>query len=274
MKKGEITQAEFDEYAKTLGSDMYSERREQSDNWSEEQRKYFGMEADEYIAGLERQKDYTEEYYRWGMISRREYNEGMTELNHAIWDEAASAYDDMLKKQQDYISEMRDTFSKQEQALRDSWTVEDRKADIGEVSAQLDIYAGAVTDRGQQKYKELQEQMKQLQRDEELYNLQVRNNAVIEDLEADYKNAENMKSDFMKGIASHVDADVSGIISSINAYSQTSGNIENLLGQLLQKFDSFKVENNSMTDSRTITINNHQLTMEQWQEQMEWSVGL
>ena len=76
-----------------------------------------------------------------------------------------------------YINKLRDEFSAQEQALQDSWTVEDRKADMSETQAQLDIYANAVTDRGQQKYKELQEQMKQLQRDEELYQLQVKNNA-------------------------------------------------------------------------------------------------
>ena len=35
--------------------------------------------------------------------------------------------------------------------------------------------------------------MKQLQRDEELYNLQVRNNATLECLEADYKTLEENK---------------------------------------------------------------------------------
>ena len=50
---------------------------------------------------------------------------------------------------------------------------------MSETQAQLDIYANAVTDRGQQKYKELQ-------RDEELYQLQVKNNATIEKLEAEY----------------------------------------------------------------------------------------
>ncbi len=35
--------------------------------------------------------------------------------------------------------------------------------------------------------------MKQLQRDKELYNLQVRNNATLEGLEADYKTLEENK---------------------------------------------------------------------------------
>ena len=84
----------------------------------------------------------------------------------------------MLDKQSEYISDLREQFSDEEQALRDSWEVEDRAVDMSEVAEQLAIYEGAVTDRGQQKYKDLQEEMLQLQRDEELYNLQVKNNAI------------------------------------------------------------------------------------------------
>ena len=152
------------------------------------------MTDEEYIAGLKRIQQYTQEYYDLGLISRKEYNENMTELNHDMFDQAGESFDDMLQQQQDYINKLRDEFSAQEQALQDSWTVEDRKADMSETQAQLDIYANAVTDRGQQKYKELQEQMKQLQRDEELYQLQVKNNATIEKLEAEYDALENSKA--------------------------------------------------------------------------------
>lgn len=70
---------------------------------------------------------------------------------------------------------------------------------MSEVQAQLDVYANSVTDKGQQKYKELQEQMKQLQRDEELYQLQKKNNATIESLEAEYKQMEDGKKNILTG---------------------------------------------------------------------------
>lgn len=54
LANGELTQDEFDKYQSELGSDMYSERVEQSKNWLEEQRKYYGMTDEEYIAGLKR----------------------------------------------------------------------------------------------------------------------------------------------------------------------------------------------------------------------------
>lgn len=274
LANGELTQDEFDKYQSELGSDMYSERVEQSKNWLDEQRKYYGMTDEEYIAGLKRIQQYTQEYYDLGLISRKEYNENMTELNHDMFDQAGESFDDMLQQQQDYINKLRDEFSAQEQALQDSWTVEDRKADMSETQAQLDIYANAVTDRGQQKYKELQEQMKQLQRDEELYQLQKKNNATIESLEAEYKQMEDGKKNILTGLQ-NADINISAYVATItDKVSATGGNIESLLSRMLDKFDSFKIENNSMSDNRKIINNFMQMTPEEKQDALNKYVGL
>lgn len=257
LANGELTQDEFDKYQSELGSDMYSERVEQSKNWLEEQRKYYGMTDEEYIAGLKRIQQYTHEYYDAGLISRKEYNENITELNHDMFDQAGESFDDMLQQQQDYINKLRDEFSAQEQALQDSWTVADRKADMSETQAQLDIYANAVTDRGQQKYKELQEQMKQLQRDEELYQLQVKNNATIEKLEAEYDALENSKADFIKSIATNIDSiDVTGIVADITQ-SVSGGNdkITKTLGEIIEAIKGIKIEQQNYNNNSKITIN-------------------
>lgn len=257
LANGELTQDEFDKYQSELGSDMYSERVEQSKNWLEEQRKYYGMTDEEYIAGLKRIQQYTQEYYDLGLISRKEYNENMTELNHDMFDQAGESFDDMLQQQQDYINKLRDEFSAQEQALQDSWTVEERKADMSETQAQLDIYANAVTDRGQQKYKELQEQMKQLQRDEELYQLQVKNNATIEKLEAEYDALENSKADFIKSIATNIDSiDVTGIVADITQeVSGGNDKITKTLGEIIEAIKGIKIEQQNYNNNSKITIN-------------------
>ena len=257
LANGELTQDEFDKYQSELGSDMYSERVEQSKNWLEEQRKYYGMTDEEYIAGLKRIQQYTQEYYDLGLISRKEYNKNMTELNHDMFDQAGESFDDMLQQQQDYINKLRDEFSAQEQALQDSWTVDDRKADMSETQAQLDIYANAVTDRGQQKYKELQEQMKQLQRDEELYQLQVKNNATIEKLEAEYDALENSKTDFIKSIATNIDSiDVTGIVADITQeVSGGNDKITKTLGEIIDAIKGIKIEQQNYNNNSKITIN-------------------
>lgn len=256
LANGELTQKEFDAYGQKLGSSMYSERKEQSLNWLEEQRKYFGMTDEEYVQGLERIKAYTQEYYQQGLIGRREYNEAMTELNHSAWDEASDAYDDMLKEQQDYINKMQEEFQKQEQALRDSWEVEDRRVDMADVQNQLDIYKNAVTDTGRKKYTELEKEMQQLQRDEELYQLQVKNTATIDALQADYETAENMKADYLKNIVTNTDINVSGIVSDLTTkIAGTGDNITNMLGQLLTAFQNFKIEQSYYNDNSQTTIN-------------------
>lgn len=257
LANGELTQDEFDKYQSELGSDMYSERVEQSKNWLEEQRKYYGMTDEEYIAGLKRIQQYTQEYYDLGLISRKEYNKNMTELNHDMFDQAGESFDDMLQQQQDYINKLRDEFSAQEQALQDSWTVDDRKADMAETQAQLDIYANAVTDRGQQKYKELQEQMKQLQRDEELYQLQVKNNATIEKLEAEYDALENSKADFIKSIATNIDSiDVTGIVADITQeVSGGNDKITKTLSEIIDAIKGIKIEQQNYNNNSKITIN-------------------
>ncbi len=255
LANGELTQKEFDEYGQKLGSSMYSERKEQSLSWLDEQRKYFGMTDEEYVQGLERIKAYIQEYYDQGLISRREYNEAMTELNHSSWDEASEAYDDMLKEQQDYINKMQEEFQKQEQALRDSWTVEDRKVDMAEVAGQLDIYAGAVTDRGQQKYKELEEQMKQLQRDEELYRLQVKNTATIDALQSDYEQLEADKADFLRNIVTNTDINVSGIVGELTSkIAGSSNDINHTLSEIIDAIRDIKMEQQNFNDSRQINI--------------------
>lgn len=257
LARGELTQDEFDKYQSELGSDMYSERVEQSKNWLEEQRKYYSMTDEEYIAGLKRIQQYTQEYYDAGLISRKEYNKNMTELNHDMFDQAGESFDDMLQQQQDYINKLRDEFSAQEQALQDGWTVDDRKADMAETQEQLDIYANAVTDRGQQKYKELQEQMKQLQRDEELYQLQVKNNATIEKLEAEYDALENSKADFIKSIATNIDSiDVTGIVADITQeVSGGNDKITKTLSEIIDAIKGIKIEQQNYNNNSKITIN-------------------
>lgn len=98
--------------------------------------------------------------------------------------------------------------------------------------------------------------MKQLQRDEELYNLQVRNNATLEGLEADYKTLEENKKTLLNELRA-TDMDISDYVDSISTSISNSGaNIESLLGELLSAFKGFKVEAPSTTyaDNRVVNL--------------------
>lgn len=262
-----VAQKNADEYsAWQKDADAWQELRSTYDDWD----KYGDSEED----FLKRKIDRVKEFYNAGKISFEEFIDDTNKYSMELYKSQSSAVDELLQKQQDYISNVKDEFSKQEQELRDSWDVQDRKTDMSEVQAQLDVYANSVTDKGQQKYKELQEQMKQLQRDEELYQLQKKNNAAIESLEAEYKQMEDGKKNILTGLQ-NADINISAYVATItDKVSATGGNIESLLSRMLDKFDSFKIENNSMSDNRKIINNFMQMTPEEKQDVLNKYVGL
>lgn len=262
-----VAQKNADEYsAWQKDADAWQELRSTYDDWD----KYGDSEED----FLKRKIGRVKEFYNAGKISFEEFIDDTNKYSMELYKSQSSAVDELLQKQQDYVSNVKDEFSKQEQELRDSWDVQDRKTDMSEVQAQLDVYANSVTDRGQQKYKELQEQMKQLQRDEELYQLQKKNNATIESLEAEYKQMEDGKKNILTGLQ-NADINISAYVATItDKVSATGGNIESLLSRMLDKFDSFKIENNSMSDNRKIINNFMQMTPEEKQDALNKYVGL
>ena len=262
-----VAQKNADEYsAWQKDADAWQELRNTYDDWDK-----FGDSEEDF---LQRKIDKAKWFYDKGKMSFEEFIDDTNKYSMELYKSQSSAVDELLQKQQDYISNVKDEFSKQEQELRDSWDVQDRKTDMSEVQAQLDVYANSVTDKGQQKYKELQEQMKQLQRDEELYQLQKKNNATIESLEAEYKQMEDGKKNILTGLQ-NADINISAYVATItDKVSATGGNIESLLSRMLDKFDSFKIENNSMSDNRKIINNFMQMTPEEKQAALNKYVGL
>lgn len=85
---GKRTEKEAAEYTKKMFQDSYNNRKQQSMEWLENQKKYNNMSSEDYISGLKRIEDYTEEYYKKGIIDFREYIESKNE----IWRQEADEY--------------------------------------------------------------------------------------------------------------------------------------------------------------------------------------
>ena len=269
LDKSIITYNEYCSNVKLAGSKLYDGRIDQSRRWLEHQRKYNGLSLEDYIAGLNRMAEYTEEYYNAGLITYREYAHGLESINEDIidktrelnrqiytdwqtsadnwkkqrdtygdwelygdseveyykrcidriselykngtiqWQEYSDAtmeynmllfkawesqYDNWLSDEADYISRRRDEFSKEEQTLRDSWSVEDREADKEDIRAQMEIYRHSVTKAGQDKYEDLKNQLKTLEREEQMYQLEQEHQNTLDNLEAEYERYEENKN--------------------------------------------------------------------------------
>lgn len=113
LKSGLITWEEYSDNVSRLGSVMYNERLSQSRRWLEQERKYSHLSNEEYIAGLERMKDYTAEYYAKGLISYREYSDNIRAISNEIIDKENAVnraiYTDWLKDAQNW-KKARDTY--------------------------------------------------------------------------------------------------------------------------------------------------------------------
>ena len=77
-----------------------------------------------------------------------------------LYNAKIEATDALLDKQKEYINNLKEQFSSEEKALGTKWEVEDRNESKSEISHKLSIYKNAVTQKGMDTYKSLQEQMK------------------------------------------------------------------------------------------------------------------
>ena len=164
------------------------------------------------------------------------------EYDMEIYQLQQESVDEFFSAASEAIDAAREKFNKEEEALRESWEVEDRAANKEEIQAQLDQYKYAVTKEGKDRYAELQEQMKEIEREEELYALQKKNNAVIEQMEADLAAAESEKKEIMEQVQAGT-VNIQSLISQMNDAKHTSG-VAGILQNILSKLDGMSVVKN------------------------------
>ena len=85
--KGDITYEEYYDRLSGFGSAMYNDRIANSNRWLEHERQMNRISSEDYIAGLYRMRTYTQEFYSAGIISHREFIDGMQSLDERIFNE-------------------------------------------------------------------------------------------------------------------------------------------------------------------------------------------
>lgn len=361
LEAGRLTWEEYTDTMSEAGEALYDGRIDQSYKWLEHEREYNDMSADDYLAGLDRMRAYTEEYYAAGLIDHRTFFEGMAEIGEKYidmerereeelralnekyvddyfktaddyktirdtfndWDEygdneveyylrrlakiekmrrdgilggeegwqeymdlsmenylnmykaVEDAEQEKLDAYREFIDQTEQEMNEEIQALREDWEVEDRAEDLDDVNRLLGIYKNAATDQGRRKYEELLEQKKQLEREEQIYQMEQENNAALEALETKYTRREEQKAETLKslrtgtfnifGEAETISADAANILSNtadtvewVKSLAYDTVNSANaqlsVLGQILNAIRNQKVSRTTYKDGRTITI--------------------
>ncbi len=216
VQNGIMTWDEFSEYMASVGRNMYTERAADSMRWLDYGEKTGTLSEEEYIAGLERVKKYTREYYNEGIISHREYVNAMNELDIMQYEK----FDDILSRRKDEIAAVKEEYSALKDALSAEYTEYTLDRDISETSDNLDMFKNAVTQRGKDEYKRLTEQMRRLEYEKEAYELERDMAEEIADVNEKYDIMEENKAALLSVIA-EAGTGAENILSSI-AYALSS----------------------------------------------------
>lgn len=236
---------------------VYKKWQSDAENWKEIRDTY----GDWYEAGdspvkfYERSIERIQGFYDSKNIGWQEYRDDTMDAKLNLYKAKMDSVDQVLNYQKNYIRNLKQQFSNEEKELSTSWEVSDRDEDIADVSHQLGIYKNAVTQRGMDKYKSLQEQMKKLQREEEMYRLEQEHTATITKLEADYNEVETNKK-YMIAALENSGINIEGIVAGINMGVQNmESSVTNLLSQAVNAIKSIKLSSSSYSDNRNISIN-------------------
>lgn len=228
--------AVYDDYIKSAND--YFNIRETFDDWDEVN----DSKTRFYLAELAN----IEKMYREHNLGWQDYMDESLDKYLSLYRAVGEEYDDILQGYTDRMSEISSEYADKRSLLQSEWDQSDRDEDIDEVNRLIGIYKNAVTDEGQKKYKDLLDQKKQLERDQELTDIEAEEKAELENIQKLYDKTEAEKTQTLKSLqretfnvfskaedinfdtgsikelAEHINADASGIK---ELADQTAGSI-------------------------------------------------
>lgn len=208
-------------------------------------------------------------------------NERQSALRYAdearmeIYKARQAALDEELEKFRDSIENIRTEMDDEVQKIRDSWTKEDRTKDITETERQLALFRNAQTKEGMDKYKSLQDELLQLQREEQIADIEADNNERLVELQMQYERMERAKIDELAGlkdevlnyggiskimsdsreIAAAANENIGGIIDSIESFGETFSSFKNELFEHMEAQNTGNVTYHTYNTSQNISNN-------------------
>ena len=196
-------------------------------------------------------------------------NERQTALRYAdearmeVYKARQDELDEELEKFKESIEDMRTALDDDIQKLRDSWTTEDRKTNMSELEEQLGIFIYAQTKEGQDKYKSLKDEYTQLQREQQIEDIEAANSEKLDRMQAEYDRMEQEKIDELAGLKDELlrYGGVTGVMEESRQLAAAANeNISAIIGNVTQigeNFNNFAAKLFEKLDERPTVINNY-----------------
>lgn len=219
LQDGEITEEEYNEKMTTAGQKLYEGRLENSKKWLQMQKKYGAISEQEYQAGLNRVKDYTQKYYEQGMISGKYYYEAMDDANSNLFDSMSETLENYVNEyydaQKEMLSAKKEAIETEYKAIEDAETKAERKKELSELEAEREKYQNAVTIDGKKKLKEIEEDIADIKKTEAKETREAEKQAKLDAIEDENEALEKEQSNTLKGLSKYT-SQALGIISGGN----------------------------------------------------------
>ncbi len=236
---------------------VYEKWQSDAKNWKNIRDTYDDWEesGDSPVKFYERSIGRIQEMYDGGFVGWQEYSDDTMEATLNLYKAKMDEIDTLLASQKEYIGDTKQRFSDEENALSEKWEAEDRAASKAEVSRRLEIYKNAVTQKGMDRYKSLQDEMEKIKREEEMYQLQKTNAETLSKLEINYDVVEENKK-YLLATIEKSGINLEGIVSGAKYDIENMQNtITALFAQTISAIKEIKISSSSYSDNRNISIN-------------------
>ncbi len=221
---------------KEANADEYAAWKKEYEEWITNNETFGWQNGDSLVQTWERVIAGIQERFNQGKIDWdtyiNDFKAAQRELYNAQWD----AYDEMLEAQRAYIDEVDDGYNKLIDKKEEAFDMRVLTRNISEASEKAKIYAGAVTQRGKDVYKETTENLEDLLHQKTVKELQAKQTEVVEKMRADLDTAEKYKKQVLNSL-SNAQIDIAGIARSIQG---NTANMQGLFNDLLKGIENLQ----------------------------------
>ena len=211
----------------------FEDRLKNSYSWIEDEQFYGRIDNDGLIAAYERMKAYTKEYYDSGKIDYEKYADTIKKLDKEIYaamkDNLSTSNKDLSdlrkKRYDEAVKQVEDYYDALERAEEEA----ERQKQLSELQGQLELYKGAVTRAGQEKYAEIAEDIEDIKKEGEKAAREVEKQSKLEELERTYNSLEETQNAYFESVLTYSD-DVTKRIQEMTALVNSAfANVNNII---------------------------------------------
>lgn len=241
--------------------DLYNERLAISQKYIDDKKFYDNWGADNEISALERVKEWTKDYYNKGTIDYARYTKEIADIDKDLYTARKSAIEQYVNEE---YNSQRKLLDDRRTALDDYYTdienkekAQDRATDRAELVELEKQYQFAVTAEGKNKLKDIQDNIKNLDKQQQEEYRQLEKAEKVKELSKEYDKLEASQLEVMKNISSYA--------------QETATTLENITLRIAGLVSSVMGTNTAGTN--TVTQNNYNTIADPTSAQIYGNVG-